>query len=218
MKFSLPTALVLFTLLTTTALASGPLQPFSDVGGEVWYETPVELLWDMGIVDGYSNGTYRPENNVNRAEMAQMIYNLYEEILMPEGDEWAFFTNDYYSVWYPSDQSYSGGTFSDECGSGLQGEGDFKWMTLCYSLEDTTIEDVLVPYVEEDNDEQVGETRETFTLNGEEATRVTISNVSSGQLYEYTLVFVEDSEKLYVLSGGSDPSFETYVRSFTLND
>jgi len=43
--------------------------PFSDISGH-WAEKYIEELYDQGITGGYPDGTYRPENQVTRAEMA----------------------------------------------------------------------------------------------------------------------------------------------------
>jgi hypothetical protein len=43
--------------------------PFSDIAGH-WAEAWMEELYDEGLTSGYLDGTYRPENQVTRAEMA----------------------------------------------------------------------------------------------------------------------------------------------------
>jgi len=43
--------------------------PFTDITGH-WAEIFIEELYDQGITGGYPDGTYRPENQVTRAEMA----------------------------------------------------------------------------------------------------------------------------------------------------
>jgi len=48
--------------------------PFSDIGGH-WAEAYIEELYDQGITGGYPDGTYRPENQVTRAEMAVFLVN-----------------------------------------------------------------------------------------------------------------------------------------------
>ncbi len=53
-----------------TALAAAV---FSDVSEDAWYETSVVSLFDRGVIEGYSDNTYRPDNSVNRAEMAVML-------------------------------------------------------------------------------------------------------------------------------------------------
>jgi uncharacterized repeat protein (TIGR01451 family) len=52
----------------------GPLTPrFSDVGTSFWAYKYIEYCVATGIVVGYSDGTYRPANPVNRGQMAAYI-------------------------------------------------------------------------------------------------------------------------------------------------
>lgn len=46
---------------------------FSDVPESVWYYDSVSSLYDRGIVEGYTDNTYRPDNPINRAEMAVIL-------------------------------------------------------------------------------------------------------------------------------------------------
>lgn len=46
--------------------------PFSDISGH-WAEAWIEQLYDDGMTGGYPDGTYRPANNVSRAEMAVFL-------------------------------------------------------------------------------------------------------------------------------------------------
>jgi hypothetical protein len=50
--------------------------PFSDIAGH-WAEAWIEDLYDEGITTGYPDGTYRPENQVTRAEMAVFLVNAF---------------------------------------------------------------------------------------------------------------------------------------------
>ena len=34
----------------------------------------------MGIINGYSDGSFKPTNSINRAETAKLIYALYEQL------------------------------------------------------------------------------------------------------------------------------------------
>ncbi|MEE8407273.1 MAG: S-layer homology domain-containing protein, partial [Acidimicrobiia bacterium] len=47
---------------------------FSDVAADEWYTPYVEALADLGITDGYPDGTYRPQASVTRAEMAKFLF------------------------------------------------------------------------------------------------------------------------------------------------
>ena len=40
-----------------------------------WAKTPIAWAESTGVVDGYEDGTFRPENAVTRQEFAQMMYN-----------------------------------------------------------------------------------------------------------------------------------------------
>ena len=46
---------------------------FSDVAENAWYKNYVNCLAAQGILDGYPDGTFRPENTVTRAEIIAMI-------------------------------------------------------------------------------------------------------------------------------------------------
>lgn len=49
---------------------------FSDVSMDNWAYDYIMDLVDMGIVEGNPDGTFRPDNSVNRAEMAKIVSNL----------------------------------------------------------------------------------------------------------------------------------------------
>jgi hypothetical protein len=60
--------LFLSTSFTTFAV-------FTDVD-ENLYPFHISITWleEQGVVEGYSDGTFRPHNNVNRAEFLKMLY------------------------------------------------------------------------------------------------------------------------------------------------
>ena len=70
MKKVLSFVLVLSMILGSfgMAFAAAP----SDVVGKD-YEDAVNVLMELGVIDGYKDGTFRPENVVTRAEMATLI-------------------------------------------------------------------------------------------------------------------------------------------------
>ena len=43
---------------------------FSDVADEAWYATAVKTLASLGMMDGYPDGTFRPDAPITRAEFA----------------------------------------------------------------------------------------------------------------------------------------------------
>ena len=54
--------------------------PFSDITGH-WAEAWIEDLFDEGITSGFPDETYRPENQVTRAEMAVFLVNAFSLLL-----------------------------------------------------------------------------------------------------------------------------------------
>lgn len=55
----------------TEVTTGGP--HFPDVGTDRWSYSFVETLYNWSVVDGYPDGTFRPGNNINRAEIAKMV-------------------------------------------------------------------------------------------------------------------------------------------------
>jgi hypothetical protein len=50
---------------------------FSDVGLAAWYAKYICVARNVGIVDGYTDGTYKPENMITFSEAAKIIVNTY---------------------------------------------------------------------------------------------------------------------------------------------
>ncbi len=59
----------IFCILTTQALAAN----FSDVGDNHTYSREIQYLKDNGISQGFSDGTYKPENQITRAELTALV-------------------------------------------------------------------------------------------------------------------------------------------------
>ena len=49
--------------------------PFADVPGDAWYADGVYWARQNGIVDGYGNNTFGPEEPITREQMAAILYN-----------------------------------------------------------------------------------------------------------------------------------------------
>ncbi|MYG91354.1 MAG: S-layer homology domain-containing protein [Acidimicrobiia bacterium] len=50
-----------------------PALVLSDVPQDAWYGVAVLRLVEMGVVTGYPDGTYRPDNGITRAQMAALL-------------------------------------------------------------------------------------------------------------------------------------------------
>ncbi|MFC7686305.1 S-layer homology domain-containing protein [Ureibacillus sp. GCM10028918] len=70
------TAVVLGGATLTVGAASGA---FTDVKAGAWYEDAVLWAKDKGIVGGYPDGTFKPNNNVTRAELTGVLQNMAKE-------------------------------------------------------------------------------------------------------------------------------------------
>lgn len=56
--------------------AEEPVTSFTDVQQGSWYYEYVMQALNEGLVNGYDDGSYGPENHVSVAEVAQMLYNM----------------------------------------------------------------------------------------------------------------------------------------------
>lgn len=63
---------LVFSFCATTVLAVG----FSDVPTGKWYTDSVEFCVDKGYVSGYKDGSFKPNNNITRAELAVILNQL----------------------------------------------------------------------------------------------------------------------------------------------
>jgi hypothetical protein len=55
-------------------LVTPPAPSFSDVPASFWGYSYIETAYAHGIISGYTDGTFRPDNSVTRAQVAKMIY------------------------------------------------------------------------------------------------------------------------------------------------
>ena len=62
---------IFLTSQATFALSTGG--DFSDVSGGTRYSEAINFIADQGIVQGYSDGTYKPIKKINRAEFTKII-------------------------------------------------------------------------------------------------------------------------------------------------
>ena len=71
-KFNLLLSMVLVMcmLFQSTAFAS---TSFKDVGSNHWAKKEIDYLVDLKVITGYSNGTFKPNDNVTNAQVAIML-------------------------------------------------------------------------------------------------------------------------------------------------
>lgn len=56
--------------------AHPPVWPFTDVSDTDWCYDAVAYVYERGIMNGYSQDTFGPQNRLSRAQLAQILYNL----------------------------------------------------------------------------------------------------------------------------------------------
>ena len=70
---------------------------FSDMDAYEWAKNAVYALSEQGIINGYGDSTFRPQNNITRAEFVTIIVNAF---LTGEPSGEAVFTDVYEDAWY----------------------------------------------------------------------------------------------------------------------
>ena len=65
---------------------------FSDVATDDWFAPYVCMAKNEGIIDGYEDGTFKPENTINYAEASKIVVETliedFETSATAEGDDW----------------------------------------------------------------------------------------------------------------------------------
>lgn len=49
--------------------------PFADVGEGAWYYEAVRFVQEQGLMNGYSDGRFAPEDTLSRSQLAQVLFN-----------------------------------------------------------------------------------------------------------------------------------------------
>lgn len=77
-----------------------PTVSFKDMENYSWAETAVKALRSSGIVSGYSDGTYKPQGNVTRAEFVTMLVKAFLSEYTGEEESFADVKKDSWSYKY----------------------------------------------------------------------------------------------------------------------
>jgi hypothetical protein len=122
-------------------LAASDVESYSDIDPAAWYAIYVFKAQKLGWIEGYDDGTFRPNNNVNRAEALKMILasKIAVELITGgsmdfsdiSGEEW-FVDYVAYAVAEDIVEGYSDGTFKP--GNPITRAEAAKIISLVYSL------------------------------------------------------------------------------------
>jgi len=77
--------LALTTALSFTFLFASWAGQFKDLTSSHWANEEINKLKQLGYINGYPDGTFKPENNITRAEFAAIMSRMAGD-LYPEGD------------------------------------------------------------------------------------------------------------------------------------
>jgi len=67
------TAEIIYRLLEASRYSDRQANPFPDVGDDAWYAQSVTYLASIHILNGYPDGTFKPDEPITRAEFATVI-------------------------------------------------------------------------------------------------------------------------------------------------
>lgn len=75
MKFTkrITSMLLIFVFAFTSMYMVAPAADFSDVAGDYAHYEAITALVDQGIINGYEDGTFKPENTITRAEFSKLL-------------------------------------------------------------------------------------------------------------------------------------------------
>lgn len=75
---------------------------FSDVNGDAWYYDAVMYMAERGYINGYPDGTFKPNSYITRAEIAQIMYNIVMDIMKDDiyAYRQAYFADVAKGAWY----------------------------------------------------------------------------------------------------------------------
>jgi len=88
-------------------------QPFKDVPTNAWYYHAVSSTKEMGIISGYPDNTFRPQNSITRAECVKLISCYCEDEYAAETDNTGFIdvlANAWYAPYVATREKQLGGS------------------------------------------------------------------------------------------------------------
>ena len=127
--------------------------PFTDISGH-WAEQIINAVYDQGYIEGYSDGTFRPNQEITRAESAKLIAMWFDNNIADDACDSTLYSDVSCSEWYGKYITYLTGK------GVLQGYGDglflpgktvsraeaLKMMLYAKALQNTDISDITNPF------------------------------------------------------------------------
>ncbi len=82
-----------FALMLSAVTMVASASVFPDVTAGSDYEQAIDLLASLNILGGYEDGTFKPDNNITRAEFSKIVYVIFNGLSDPNGKMFASETN-----------------------------------------------------------------------------------------------------------------------------
>lgn len=86
---------ILYETMGTTNYDYSVTVPFTDVFAGDWYFHYIQKAYKDGVIAGYSDGTFKPNNSINLAEAVKIVTNAFVEVDMLYGTGSAYSSCEY---------------------------------------------------------------------------------------------------------------------------
>ena len=99
-------SIAVFTVICV--LLSCTVSAFTDVGNDAWYAENVNSMTSSGLLNGYEDGSFRPESTITYAEFISVTARCVQGTIQPSGTHWAsgYMKHAYENGWYDYDEIY----------------------------------------------------------------------------------------------------------------
>ena len=81
--------------------------PFSDTPANEWYTPYLIAAKDAGIIEGYADDSYKPQQSVNLAEALKIYLESHDTLLLPEPEFYTIFADTPADAWFTPYTSYA---------------------------------------------------------------------------------------------------------------
>jgi len=97
--FTMPDGKVTMTarFIKADAEQDHPALAFSDLDSAAWYYEAVDYVLSQGLMSGYGNGLFGPDDNLSRAQLAQILYNHAGRPSIADTDQFTDVTGGWYA-------------------------------------------------------------------------------------------------------------------------
>lgn len=183
MKKFLAILLCFIMLISTTCFAAG----FSDLTSEHWAYKNVTNLVENGVINGYPDGTYRPENTITRGEFFKLM------MTAAEGEEFFTILNMVSEKWTDSYMHYAENEGLMMDGTSIENVDDpITRLEMVVVLSKTAIKKNI---------------RRAFYEDGKATLKTTTFNDIS-ELSEIDQIYIRNATDLGLINGYTDGSFK----------